>query len=230
LNAQSVSRLTPPQWSHTTTPLDSAFSDDMPIHLPHWLHLTSTPPSAVEEVFLSLTLLMPVRSVGRLRPSLEAISRIELGLLLGSWSRSSWKVAELGYMLRSLLTSASVQPFCLICIMHYLWVVVVARDGDTIMAGRVRSLPGFPGSMGRSQFSPPQGSLRLIQGTLHPRLPPFKDQSWLLGTSRVSRATRNERPGLYMIFLLQGWFITVSCGGAKYIPLCRIGVNIVSNQ
>ena len=79
----------PPQWSQTTTPLVEALSVETPIHPPHWLHLTSTPPPVVVDVFFSLTLLMPISRVGRLRPSLDAIRRIEFGLLLGSWLRRS---------------------------------------------------------------------------------------------------------------------------------------------
>jgi hypothetical protein len=46
--------------------------------------------------------------------------------------------------------------------------------------------------------------------------------------SEQPRVTRLERLGLYMMVLLQGWFIVV-CGVVEnYIPVCHIGVNIVA--
>lgn len=128
-------RLTPPQWSQTTTPPASTFSAETPIHPPHWLHRASTPPPAEDDALTSLTLPTPIMTVGRFRPSLEAMRRIELGVLLGSSSRSSWKLAPLGYMLLSLSTSVSVQTLCLISIVIILWGVIVARGGKPDMAG-----------------------------------------------------------------------------------------------
>jgi hypothetical protein len=107
-------------------------------------------------------------TVGRLRPSLEAMRRIELGLLLGNSLRRSGKLAPLGYMLLSLSTSFSVQPRCLISIVNITYGCCSnAGSGNPLWQVWFGTASGYPDCL--SQFSPPQSVTQANPGYCHDR-------------------------------------------------------------
>ena len=86
----------------------------MPTHPPHLLHLTRTPPPMEAELLTSPAFSIPVSRSGLLIPSLDAMMRMEFGLLRGMLFWRSLSVVMVGYSLRKVSISCSVHPLGLI--------------------------------------------------------------------------------------------------------------------